>query len=127
MESKETNIKVYRMDDYEWWASKWDKEKTNNFFNKEYGTENEIKYVEECDLDKDGMWYTTNNPEDIEELGDNDEIISIKKANGMTKREVAFGDLMRRDGEVFKYMSFRNVLKLYDDFKDPFMIASTEW
>lgn len=120
------SIKVYKMDDYEWWASKWDKEKTNNFFNEEYGTENEIEDVKECDLDKDGMWYATNNPKDIEELGDNDEIISIEKVNGMTKRKVAFGDLMRRDGEVFKYMSLRNVLKLHGDFEKPFMIATTE-
>lgn len=121
------NVKVYRMDDYEWWASKWNKEETNNFFNEEYGTENEIEDVEEYDLDKKGMWYTTNNPKDIEELGDSDEIISIEKVNGMIRRKAEFGDLMRRDGEVFKYMSFRDVLRLNGDFENPFMIASTEW
>lgn len=121
------SVKVYRMDDYEWWASKWDKEDTNNFFNEEYGTDNDLDEIRECDLDKNGMWYTTNNSEDIERLGDSDEIISIEKVNGMTKRKVAFGDLMRKDREVFKYMSFRDVLKLNGDFEKPFMIASTEW
>lgn len=133
MENKEINVKwvenvkVYRMDDCEWWASKWNEEETNKFFNEEYGTENEIEDVKECNMDKDGMWYTTNNPKDIEELGDNDEIMSIEKVNGMKKRKVAFGNLMRRDGEVFKYMSFRDVLKLNGDFENPFMIATTEW
>lgn len=120
-------IKVYKMDDYEWWASKLDKDETNDFFNEEYGNDNDVDEVRECDLDNEGMWYSTDDPKDIEALGDSDEIISIEKVDGMTRRKTAFGDLMRRNGQVYKFMSFRDVLKMHGDFKEPFMIASTEW
>lgn len=43
-----------------------------------------------------------------------------------TKRKVAFSDLMRRDGEVFKYMSFRDVLAKEPTFAEPYCIVSTE-
>ena len=121
------NIKVYRMDDYEWWASKWDKKRTNDFFNEEYGTDNEVEDIRECDIDKEGMWWETTDIKDIERLGGYEELISTEEVNGMTRRKTSFGDLIRKDGLVFKFTSFRDVLKIQGDFEEPHMIATTEW
>lgn len=121
------NIKVYRMDDCEWWASKWDKERTNDFFNEEYGTDNELEDIKECDIDKEGMWCETADTKDTERLGEYEELISTEKVNGMTRRKISFGDLIRKDELVFKYIPFREVLKIQGDFQEPYMIATTEW
>lgn len=113
------NIKVYKMNDYDWVASKWDIEKTNEYYSEEFD-DNHIECVAECDIDKDGMWYETTNKADIEMIGDSDGIMS--KAIGCT-----IGDLMRRDSEVYKFTSFRQVLEESDDFTEPYVIATTEW
>jgi len=112
-------VKVYEMNDCSWFASKWDKEKTNQYYNNEID-DNDINDVTECDLDKDGMWYLTEDQADIEALGDSDELV-----NDIS--EPVIGDLMRRGNEVFKFTSFREVLKESEDFTEPYEIATTEW
>lgn len=123
-------IKVFRMNDYEWWASKWDKEATNEWYKKEYGLEEEenpLEEVKECDLDQEGVWWLTEDKEDIEKLGDSDEIIGIEIIKGMHKRKVQFGDLQRRHGEVYKYVSFKEAIKKDLDFEEPYCIAGIDW
>lgn len=110
------DIKVYKMNDCEWWASKLNREDTNNFYNKEYHGDNELYEVEECDIDNSCMWTETLNQEDIDALGDSDEI-----------RKGGIGDLMRRDSSIFKMVTFREALGDYKEYIEPFMLATTEW
>jgi len=120
-----SDVKVYKMNDYEWWASKWDKERTNEFYLKEYELdeeENPVEEIEEYDLDKEGMWWDTIDKQDREKLGDADELIE-KMDDGSIK----FGSLMRRGIEVFKFISLREALERHGDFEEPFCLASTEW
>jgi len=116
------NIKVYQMNDCEWWASKWDIHKTNEYYLKDVGMDagdNPEEEVEECDIDKKGMWWETHDKKDREELGDYDEISS---ANGHE-----FGSLMRQGNEIYKLISFREAIAKNGDFENPYCIASTEF
>jgi hypothetical protein len=126
------NIKVFKMGDYEWWATKFNKEETLEWYIEESGLlEDEVSMDEmkECDLDKEGMWWETNDPEDIKKLGDADEIVGIEKINGRTRKRVRFGNLMRRGAEVYKFIPFREALEKYGDFEESscFCLATTEW
>lgn len=125
-------IKVYKMGDHEWWATKWSKEKTREYYVKECGLDEEdvpIEDIKECDLDTEGMWWETNALEDIKKLGDADEIVGIEEINGRTRKRVRFGNLMRRDEQIYKYISFREALEKYGDFEESscFCLATTEW
>ena len=112
-------VKVYKMNDDSWFASKWDKEKTHQSHNNEID-DNDIVDVVECDLDKDGMWWTTEDKADIEALGEADELVS-------DTLKPTIGDLMRKSYEVYKFTSFREVLEISEDFTEPYEIATTEW
>ncbi len=118
----DNEIKVYRMNDYEWWASKWGKKATNEYYKKTMGVseeDNPVEQVLQCDLDMDGMWYTTEDEQDITKLGEHDEIINPCR--------VQFGDLKRMDGEVYKYIPLREAVMKDINFKEPYCLASTEW
>jgi hypothetical protein len=112
-------VKIYKMNDYSWFASKWDMEKTNEYYNQKVD-DNDIEDVEECDLDKDGMWWETTDKADIEMLGEFDEVTSDTS-------KISIGDLMCRGGEIYKFTSFRDVLAENKDFTEPYEIATTEW
>lgn len=121
------NIKVYRMDEYEWWASTWSEEDTNKFFNEFYGTDNSVEDIEECNLEEIGMWIETTDKEDIEKLGEASELVSVIDSDKKIK-DIEYGALRRRYGAVWKYISLKEALKKYkeEDFKEPFCIASME-
>lgn len=120
-------IKVYKMNDYEWWASKLSIEETAKFIENEIRRENDLDDVKECDLDKDGMRWPTEDRADLDRLGDADEIIGFEIINGQTKRKVGFGDLMRSEGKVYKYIPLRLALLKSGEYTEPFCIAATEW
>lgn len=125
-----SNIKVYKMNDYEWWASKLGKKETNEFYKKELRLteeDNPSEDIKECNIDKEGMWWETVEEKDLERLGDADEIIGFENFNGMTRRKVQFGNLMRIGGEVYKFIPFREAIKNCGAYEEPHMIASTEW
>lgn len=125
------NIKVYKMNDYEWWVSKngveelicWYRENIDDSFT----YEEMLGEVKECNLDKEGMWWETKDIKDIEKLGDYEELISVEKVNGITRRNVSFGDLIRKGDEVYKFIPYREAIKNDLDFKEPYMIATIEW
>lgn len=127
----DNEIKVFKMNDYEWCASKWNIQMTNDWYKEERGLteeDNPLKEVSECSLDNDGMWCETVNRGDIEKLGDSDELTHYEVLpNGTRKRKIIFGDLMRKDDSVYKYMSFRDAIALDGDFTEPYCIASTDW
>lgn len=116
----DNELKVFKMNDYEWWVTNGYAEDLNDYYNEHIG-ENSIDDVELCDLNKDGMWYKTNDKEDIEALGDSDEMYSVES------KETQFGDLMRKDDDVYKFISFREALAKVSSFTEPYCIASTEW
>lgn len=124
------NLTVYKMNDYEWYITPWNLEDTLKWYNKEFEDDLTKEDIEECNLDTEGMWWETKDRNDIERLGNADEIIGIEKTPKGTKRKVHFGNLMRHEGMICKYTSFREVIKnnyLNEPLKEPEVIASTEW
>jgi hypothetical protein len=120
---------VYKLNDYEWYVTSWYLEDVLEWYNKEFDELSEDD-IERCDIDLQGMWWITKDKEDIERLGDSDEFIHIEKTDKGTRRNVQFGDLMKKDGAVYKYTSFREVIKnnyLDEPLSEPEVIASTEW
>jgi hypothetical protein len=117
----ENGLRVFSDGDSNWYASPFEEEEFIKWFKE--NIDNTLAYDEycfdECDLDDDGMWYETNDPKDIEKLGDYDE-----QCNG------GFGDL-RKDKEdheiVEKFMTFREVIKLQGESKEPYCIATTNY
>lgn len=112
-------IKVYHMNECDCVASKWDAKETNDWYSKQY-EDNDIEDVIEVGLDNEGMWWESDNPEDIKRLGDADELISEV---GKPK----FGDLCRCEGMVCKYIPYREGIQNDLDFTEPYIISSTEW
>ncbi|WP_252251274.1 hypothetical protein [Clostridium sp. VAP52] len=123
-------LKVYKLNDYEWYITPWDLEDTLKWYNEEY-EDNVIKEdIIESNLDTEGMWWETEDKNDIEKLGNYDEIIGVEKTSEGTKRKIYFGNLMRKDGEIYKYIPFREVIKNYylnAILTEPEVIATTEW
>lgn len=79
--------------------------------------------AKECDLDKDGMWWQTEDKEDLEKLGTADELIGKDDNNNLE-----FGSLQRFGYDtICKYISFRQAIKYDLDFTEPYCIASTEF
>jgi hypothetical protein len=70
------SIKIYKMDEYSWYATPWNFDKTLDWYQKNIVklTEDEIEDIEECDIDKEGMWWNTNDPNDLKQLGVSDEL-----------------------------------------------------
>ncbi|APR02861.1 hypothetical protein RSJ2_3907 (plasmid) [Clostridium botulinum] len=105
-------------DSGEWYASPWNLEQTEQWIINQYELDDDLD-LEECDLDKDFMWYETTDKKDIEELGDSDEL-----SNG------SLGDLRRGIEDksiVEKLMTFREVLKLQGNSKRPYIIGTTNY
>lgn len=112
------NLKIFRVDDYSWYVAHDLMEFLNWYHKNVNEIEDELDLIElEVTDPKDGcMWSNTNiTQEDIDTLGDYDEHC----AGGV-------GDLMRRDGEIYKMQTFSDVLG-DEDIKEPYEIASTEW
>ncbi len=119
-------LKVFKMNDCEWWVTDGTAEEINNWYNQNI-EDNDISDVNLCDIDKEGMWYLTTDIKDIERLGDSDEIIGFEIVEGQHKRKVRFGDLTRKYDEIYKFISFRDALVKEPPYTKPYCIASTEW
>ena len=128
MENQENGMKVFFDGDSNWYASPWEIEKTKEWLIKELYLYYDFE-LEECNIDTEGMWIETEDKEDIERLGDSDEIIGIEIVNGMHKRKLRFGDLERNNNYgsgIAKYTSFRDVLKMDRHSNGPYVIATTD-
>lgn len=117
MESKR-EIKIFKIDDYSWYAAHSLMEFLN-WYHKNIDSIEIPEDLQELEIidPKDGsMWFSGNITKgDIEELGDCDETC-----------RGGIGDLIRRDGEIYKMQTFADVLG-DEDIKEPYEIASTEW
>jgi lysyl-tRNA synthetase class II len=118
------NIKVYKMNDYEWWASDLSAEETNELYKQEIGEENDLEDIEECDIDKEGLrWNLESGTKEHEE--------AVRKLNGLVctgnAGNNAFGDIVNNGGNISIYISLREAIEKSGEYKEPFCIASTEW
>lgn len=117
-------LKVYKMNDYDWVAAEtlmqaaiWYHGNVEPIIETE-----ELCKIRKCDIETEGTWIETNDKEDIVRLRGLDGRVA-------TRYSPSIGDLQRRYGTVFKYVSFKEALGKYADeeYKEPFVIASTEW
>lgn len=120
------NVKVFRMNECEWYASKWDLKETNDWYEKNIA-ENDIDEVEEMDLELEGMWVETTDKKDIERLGDKE----IVTRHDLAKDNYKLGDLLRVGDSIFKFISYKEAIEKdiagYGvDFEEPYLIASNE-
>lgn len=113
-----SGLRVYFDGDSEWYASPWDLEKTRLWIIKEFGLDDDLE-LEECNIDMEGMWYETNNPEDIAGLDDYDE--SCKGGIGDLRRGIEDKSIVER------LMAFREVIKLQGASEKPYIIATTNY
>lgn len=111
-------IKVYRINDYEWWATKTGLEAIISEWEKITGEkyEEDLPYPEECNLETDGLWN---------EIPYNFGDTVIPLIQNQNKNTV--GDRKMMFGEYCEYVSFKDVIEHhYKDFGKPFCIACTE-
>jgi hypothetical protein len=112
------NIKIFKMDDYSWYAAH-NLMEFLNWYNKHIDsieTQDDLSELEIIEPEDGTMWSNENiTQEDVETLGDADEIC-----------RGGIGDLKRHDGDIFKMQTFADVLG-DEDIKEPYEIASTEW
>lgn len=111
-------IRIFRMDDISWYAAHSIMEFLNWYHKNIDSIEcpDELQGMEMFAPEDGSMWSTENvTQEDLEKLGESD---------GVCRGGI--GDLMRRDGEVFKMQTFADVLG-DEDITEPFEIASTEF
>lgn len=124
------SLKVYKLNDYEWYVTPWNIKKTLEWYNKEFGDDLTEDNVEERDLYNDGIFLLTEDEDDISDLEGKDELISYIKVDGNWKQSPQFGDLIRMDGMVYKYCSLKVAIEeLYGDkeLTEPEVIASTDF
>lgn len=118
-------LRVYRMDDCEWWLSHLSKEETREIYINEYGVKEEdidLEEIEECDLEKDGMfWHFENQPEI--------EILIKALLNGNVSQKIDFKGkeicLLNIEGAEI-WVPFRRAIELSGKYEKPYMIATSE-
>ena len=110
-------IRVYRMNEYDCVASKWNIKKTNDWYSKLYD-DNEIEDVTEVDLDNEGLW---------EEIEDTEDIRRKAKDLHSMIRNPKPGDLGLFYGIACRYVTFREAVQHDLNFAEPYIICSTEY
>lgn len=112
------DLKVFRLDEYSWYVAH-NLMEFLNWYDKNINsieTPDDLTELEIIEPEDGQMWSNTNiTQEDIKELGDYEECC-----------RGGVGDLIRRDGEIYKMQTFADVLG-DEDIKEPYEIASTEW
>lgn len=113
-----TDLKIFRLDEYSWYVAH-NLMEFLNWYDKNINsieTPDDLTELEIIEPEDGHMWSNTNiTQEDVEELGNYEECC-----------RGGVGDLIRRDGEIYKMQTFADVLG-DEDIKEPYEIASTEW
>ena len=107
------DVKVYRMNDYDFVASHLSLEATNEWYSKEYDN-NELDDVKELNIEIDWMWY---------EIKDMDE-----KAKIFINNDLSYSDKYKQVGfYIFEKVTLKEALERDGEYKEPYIIASTEF
>ncbi|EJT5937223.1 hypothetical protein N2W52_001991 [Clostridium perfringens] len=126
---EEQGIKVFRMNDYDWYGTEMEYcEDINDWYNKNI-TDNAIENVIASDLDKEGVWIETTNKNDIDKLKDVDEICTgVIEIGGVEYPNFKIGDLHKKDNVCYKLVSFREIIKksleAEEDFSEPVLLST---
>ena len=116
-------IKVFRLNDYEWWATKGELEDLIEWYRENIDNSESVEEMldeaKECNLDTEGVWYETIDENDIKILGEHDELLN--------KNLTGFGSLKRYGSSICKLISFREAIGYDLNFTEPYCIASSEY
>jgi len=110
------DIKVFEVCEYDMVAAT-SEEETKKWYELNYDKLDDGD-ITELDIDKNGMWYPTEKPEDLERL---------EKEGECKHTPTQFDDLMWFEGFVHKFTPYRKVIELSGEYKGPYIIASSEW
>lgn len=125
---------IYKLNDYEWYITPWDITDTVNWYNGQFEDNITIDEVELISIEKEneGLWMETADTEDINKLGDSDELVStVINTDGKRIIKPKVGNLMKGlDGQILKFTSFKDVVEKYyleNPLKEPELIASIDY
>lgn len=121
------SLKVFRMNEYDWVVAKemdeaidWYEELTGEKFSQE-----DIDDIEECDLEKDGQYTTFEDEQRIVEFeAEGIEEVIIPVEGNPCKHD--FGSLLKWEGEWCIKVPFKDVLPTLEDYKEPYITATTQ-
>ena len=122
------SLKVFKMNEYDWVVAKgmdeaidWYEELTGEKISQE-----DIDGIVECDLEKDGQYTVFEDEQRIAELESEGVKELIIPVGGNLHRH-DFGSLLKWSGEWQIRVPFKDVLPAMEDYKEPFITASTEY
>lgn len=110
------NIKVFEICEYDMVAAESEKE-AKKWYERNFDRLDEGDIIE-LDIDKKGMWYPTEEQEDL---------VRIEKEGECKHTPTQFGDLMWYESSLNKFIPYRKALELNGEYKEPYIIASSEW
>ena len=115
-------LRVYKMNDYEWWVTHMALDKFYQWYLDEYGLEpndNPLDDVIEFDINNEGMWYLFYDDENIARLE--------KELNGHDSScKGGMGDIERKSEGIAEMITFRKAIELSGGYTGPYCIACTE-
>ena len=116
-------LKVFKMNDVEWWCTHMELKEFYSWYLKEHGLDpedNPLDEIKECDLDSDGMWLEFEDEENIYRLD--------KELNGFDEVcKGGIGDIKRTSNGIIEMVSFRKAIDMFGVYDGSFCIASTEY
>ncbi|XZN14526.1 hypothetical protein ACSW9O_15780 (plasmid) [Clostridium perfringens] len=128
----EQGIRVFKMNEYEWYAAKLEYcEDINEWYISHIVDDNNLDNVELVNLDTNGVWWETKDINDIHKLGDKEELCTGEiLIDGVKYAQFRIGDLYKKDDIYYKLISFREAIKTYlkegEEFLEPMLISVIE-
>ena len=116
-------LKVFKMNDYEWWCSHEDLKEFYPWYLKEHGldpADNPIDDITESNIDKEVMWWLFDDEENLNRLEK-----ELAGYDGICKG--GLGDIERRGDGIAEMVTFRTAIELSGDYTEPFCLASTNY
>ncbi len=117
------NLKVFKMNDMEWWCTHMSLDEFYPWYLEEHGLaedDNPRDEIEECDLDNDGMWFFFDDEENIKRLEK-----ELKGFDELCKGGI--GDIERKYDGIAEMVSFRKAIELNGKYTGSYCIATTDW
>jgi hypothetical protein len=121
------NINVYRLNEYEWWATKLSLGAFIGWYDKNIETIDDPAMIEDitiCDIEKDCM-YDTGSITFEDEAQYGKAVLKKETERYAPTAKQKLGNVVFMHGELMKYVTFKTVLE--QGYKnEPFMICGTE-